>query len=108
MKELIKVKGFQVPPAELEELLRTHEDIVDAAVIGIPDKCSGELPRGYVVSKNPKLTEESLQKFVAERVAEYKRLEGGIEFVTQIPKNPTGKIMRKDLKEQYMAKNSRS
>lgn len=105
LKELIKVKGFQVPPAELEEILRTHPDILDAAVIGIPDKCSGELPRAYVVCKNPQLNEGDVQEYVAEKVAVYKRLDGGVEFVQAIPKNATGKIMRKDLKEQY-AKNS--
>jgi 4-coumarate--CoA ligase len=101
LKELIKVKGFQVPPAELEEVLRGHPDIIDAAVIGIPDKCSGELPRAYVVCKNPKLTENDVQQYVAEKVAEYKRLDGGVEFLEAIPKNATGKIMRKDLKEKF-------
>lgn len=102
LKELIKVKGFQVPPAELEELLRIHPDIVDAAVIGIPDKNAGELPRAYVVSKNPSLTEKAIKDYVADKVSEYKRLEGGVEFLQAIPKNATGKIMRKDLKEQYL------
>ncbi|XP_070493219.1 uncharacterized protein [Chironomus tepperi] len=102
LKELIKVKGFQVPPAELEELLRMHPDIIDAAVIGIPNKNTGELPRGYVVSKNPSLTEQNVKDFVADKVSEYKRLEGGIEFIQAIPKNATGKIMRKELKEQFL------
>lgn len=102
LKELIKVKGFQVPPAELEELLRMHTDIVDAAVIGIPDRGAGELPRAYVVSKNPSLTEKEVKDYVAEKVSEYKRLEGGVEFLQVIPKNATGKIMRKELKEQYI------
>ncbi|KAG5680265.1 hypothetical protein PVAND_009784 [Polypedilum vanderplanki] len=104
LKELIKVKGFQVPPAELEEVLRTHPDILDAAVIGIPDKISGELPRAYIVSKNPNLNESDVQQFVAEKVAEYKRLDGGVEFMQAIPKNATGKIMRKDLKAAYAKK----
>jgi acyl-CoA synthetase (AMP-forming)/AMP-acid ligase II len=101
LKELIKVKGFQVPPAELEELLRQHPSIIDAAVIGIPDKCSGELPRAYVVSKDPQLNEKDVQNFVNGKVAEYKRLDGGIEFVQAIPKNATGKILRKELKAQF-------
>jgi 4-coumarate--CoA ligase len=104
LKELIKVKGFQVPPAELEECLRTHPDIIDSAVIGIPDKVSGELPRAYVVSKNPNLKESEVQAYVAEKVAEYKRLDGGVEFLQAIPKNATGKIMRKDLKEMFAKK----
>lgn len=102
LKELIKVKGFQVPPAELEEILRSHPAVADAAVIGIPDRCSGELPRAFVVTKDPQVKEKEIQDFVAERVAEYKRLEGGVEFVKQIPKNVTGKILRKDLKEEYL------
>lgn len=104
LKELIKVKGFQVPPAELEEILRSHPAIADAAVIGIPDRCSGEIPRAYVVVKDPSIKEKDIQNFVAEKVAEYKRLEGGVEFVTQIPKNATGKILRKELKEQFAKK----
>lgn len=104
LKELIKVKGFQVPPAELEEILRSHPAIADAAVIGIPDRCSGELPRAYIVAKDSNLKENDIQDFVNERVAEYKRLGGGIEFVQQIPKNATGKILRKDLKEDYLKK----
>lgn len=102
LKELIKVKGYQVPPAELEEILRNYPGVVDAAVIGIPDRVSGELPRAYVVSKDPQLTERDLKEFVAEKVAEYKRLEGGVEFVQAIPKNATGKILRKELKEMYL------
>lgn len=104
LKELIKVKGFQVPPAELEEVLRSHPAIADAAVIGIPDRCSGELPRAYVVVKDSKVKEKDIQNFVAEKVAEYKRLDGGVEFVQQIPKNATGKILRKELKEDYLKK----
>jgi 4-coumarate--CoA ligase len=102
LKELIKVKGFQVPPAELEEILRSHDDIIDAAVIGIPNQVSGELPRAYVVCKNSSLKEKDVQDYVSQKVAEYKRLEGGVEFVQQIPKNATGKIMRKDIKEEYL------
>jgi acyl-CoA synthetase (AMP-forming)/AMP-acid ligase II len=104
LKELIKVKGFQVPPAELEEILRSHPAIADAAVIGIPDRSSGELPRAYVVAKDSNLSEKDVKDFVSERVAEYKRLEGGVEFVQQVPKNATGKILRKELKEEYLKK----
>lgn len=100
LKELIKVKGFQVPPAELEEVLRDHPNITDAAVIGIPDG-SGELPRAYVVKNNPELTEKEVKDFVAKKVAKYKWLEGGVEFIEVIPKNATGKILRRDLKKQY-------
>ena len=101
LKELIKVKGFQVAPAELETLLRDHPDIADAAVIGIPHHSAGELPRAFVISKNPNLTEQEVKNFIANKVAEYKRLEGGVEFVESIPKNATGKILRRELKIKF-------
>jgi acyl-CoA synthetase (AMP-forming)/AMP-acid ligase II len=104
LKELIKVKGFQVPPAELEEVLRDHPDIADAAVIGIPNAKSGEVPRAYVVSKNPNLTEDEVKEFVKKKVAHYKKLSGGVEFIDVIPKNATGKILRRELKTRFMTK----
>jgi acyl-CoA synthetase (AMP-forming)/AMP-acid ligase II len=100
LKELIKVKGFQVAPAELEEILRSHSEITDAAVIGIPNKTTGELPRAYVVvAKDSKLNEKSVQDFVSQKVSDYKKLAGGVEFVDAIPKNATGKILRRELKK---------
>lgn len=102
MKELIKVKGFQVPPAELEAVLRDHPKILEAAVFGIPHELNGEAPRAIVVLRaNEKATAEEITAYVAERVAHYKKLEGGVIFVDEVPKNPTGKILRKDLKEKY-------
>ncbi|XP_046801906.1 luciferin 4-monooxygenase-like [Lucilia cuprina] len=102
MKELIKVKGFQVPPAELEAILRDHPKILEAAVFGIPHPINGEAPRALVVLReNMQATEEEIYNFVAEKVAVYKKLEGGIIFVNEVPKNPTGKILRKVLKEKY-------
>ncbi|XP_069685505.1 uncharacterized protein [Periplaneta americana] len=98
-KELIKVKGFQVAPAELEEILRSHPQIEDAAVIGIPDERAGEIPKAFVVPKG-KISEEDVKKFVAEKVSEYKHLKGGVEFISSIPKSQTGKILRRLLKEQ--------
>lgn len=103
LKELIKVKGFQVPPAELEEILRDHPDIADSAVIGIPHETSGEVPRAYVVTRNPELTEADVKEFVKKKVAHYKKLAGGVEFVTAIPKNATGKILRRELKAKFLA-----
>ncbi|XP_046735771.1 4-coumarate--CoA ligase 1-like [Diprion similis] len=101
LKELIKVKGFQVPPAELEALLRTHPAIEEAAVIGIPDERSGELPRAFVLLKKDKtLKEKEVQDFVKGKVSDYKELKGGVIFVDNIPKNPSGKILRRVLKEQ--------
>jgi acyl-CoA synthetase (AMP-forming)/AMP-acid ligase II len=102
LKELIKVKGFQVPPAELEEVLRSHPDVTDAAVIGQPHDKYGEIPRAFVVTKpTSKISEKALQSFVAERVASYKRLDGGVTFLSTIPKNASGKIMRRQLKAEY-------
>lgn len=102
LKELIKVKGFQVAPAELEEILRDHPSIADAAVVGQPHPVSGEVPRAFIVPKpNAKITEEELKQYVAGRVAVYKKLEGGVTFIKEIPKNPSGKILRRVLKEEY-------
>ncbi|CAD5213476.1 unnamed protein product [Bursaphelenchus xylophilus] len=98
LKELIKVNGFQVPPAQLEGLLTSHPAIADAAVIGIPDQRAGELPKAYVVRKSDSLTEEDVKKFVADKTVHYKHLRGGVEFVKEIPRSPSGKILRKDLR----------
>ena len=100
LKELIKVKGFQVAPAELEALLRMHPDISDAAVIGVPNPATGELPRAFVVTKKEsKLSEKEVQDYVAQKVSEFKRLAGGVEFIDAVPRNATGKILRKELKK---------
>lgn len=102
IKELIKVKAFQVPPAELEGILRNHPKILEAAVIPRSDEVSGELPRAVVVLREgTKATEEEIYNYVAERVAEYKRLDGGVVFTNEIPKSLTGKILRKQLREVY-------
>lgn len=102
IKELIKVKGFQVAPAELEEILRNHPDLSEAGVIGVPHKKYGEVPRAYVVPKaNHKVDIEGVQRYVAEKVAKYKQLKGGIEIVDSIPKNTSGKILRSHLKKEY-------
>lgn len=99
LKELIKVKGFQVPPAELETILRTHPQILDAGVVGVQHPTSGEVPRAFVVVKpGSNVTEKEIQDFVSKQVASYKRLTGGVKFLDTIPKNATGKIMRRQLK----------
>lgn len=97
LKELIKYKGYQVPPAELEALLLTHPEISDAAVIPFPDKEVGQFPMAYVVRKSGStITESAVMDFVAKQVAPYKRVRR-VAFVGSIPKNPSGKILRKDL-----------
>ncbi|GMT15904.1 hypothetical protein PFISCL1PPCAC_7201, partial [Pristionchus fissidentatus] len=104
LKELIKVKGLQVPPAELEDILLSHPSIQDAAVIGITDARSGELPKAYIVKSDPALTAEEVYNFVKEKVSPYKNLNGGIEFIDEIPKSPAGKILRRVLREKQQSK----
>lgn len=100
LKELIKVKGFQVPPAELEAILRDHPDILDAGVIGIQHASRGEVPKAFVVlRKGRQVTAEAVQQYVARKVSEYKQLSGGVQFVEAIPKSATGKILRRELKQ---------
>ena len=99
LKELIKVKGFQVSPSELEDLIRRHPAVADVAVIGVPDDYAGELPRAYVVKKpGTSMNEEELKSFLHSKVAPYKQLKGGVHFVESIPKSSTGKILRRELK----------
>lgn len=102
LKELIKVKGFQVAPAELEEILRDHPSVSDAAVVGVNDAVQGEVPRAFIVKKkDTNVTEKELQDFVAGKVAVYKQIKGGVQFLDAIPKNTTGKILRRELKLKY-------
>ncbi|OWF50401.1 4-coumarate--CoA ligase 1 [Mizuhopecten yessoensis] len=99
LKELIKYKGFQVAPAELEDLLLRHPGVQDAAVIGMPDERAGEIPRAYIVpNPNKKVTSEEISKFVEENAASHKQLRGGVEFLDEIPKSPSGKILRRILR----------
>jgi len=116
LKELIKYKGYQVVPAELEALLLTHPDVLDAAVVGVPHPEGGEAPKAFVVpagtgptGTGPARTgpagtvlagtgdAEKLMAWVAERVAPYKKIRA-VEFVAEIPKSPTGKILRRLLR----------
>lgn len=103
VKELIKFKGFQVPPAELEGLLVSHPKINDVAVIGLYDKEQAtEVPRAYVVLapgiQGTKEVEANIASWLAARVANHKRLRGGIRFVDEIPKSASGKILRRMLR----------
>ncbi|XP_063631502.1 uncharacterized protein LOC134802749 [Cydia splendana] len=100
LKELIKYKGFQVAPAEIEAVLLQHPAVRDAGVVGVPDAQAGEVPRAFVaLQPTGKATTEELQAFVAERLSKPKHLRGGVRFVPDIPKNPSGKIMRRELRK---------
>lgn len=102
-KELIKYKGFQVPPAELEAVLLTHPCIADAAVIPCPDDEAGEVPKAIVVLRQDS-EPKAIMDFVAERVAPHKRIRY-LEVVETIPKSPSGKILRRVLVEADRARN---
>jgi acyl-CoA synthetase (AMP-forming)/AMP-acid ligase II len=93
LKELIKYKGYQVAPAELEAVLLTHPDVLDVAVVAMPHDTGGEAPKAFVVARRPVPADE-LMAFVADRVAPYKKVRA-VEFIEQIPKSPAGKILRR-------------
>ena len=98
LKELIKVKGFQVAPAELEAVILQHYAVTDAAVIGVPDEESGERPVAYIVSKpNTDPTEEAIKAHVAEHLSHYKHL-AAVHRIESIPKSASGKILRRLLR----------
>jgi acyl-CoA synthetase (AMP-forming)/AMP-acid ligase II len=100
LKELIKYKGMQVAPAELEALLLTHPAVADVAVIPSPDEEAGEIPKAFVVLKaGQQATAEALMEFVAGKVAPHKKIRR-IEFIAQVPKSASGKILRRVLVQQ--------
>ncbi|KAH7884921.1 hypothetical protein F5I97DRAFT_1811321 [Phlebopus sp. FC_14] len=112
LKEMLKVRGFQVAPAELEGCILDHPDVSDTCVVGVQDEYSGELPLAFVVLRpetakrvqgDVRATEEvkqSIIKHVGDKKVAYKRLAGGVEFVDVIPKNPSGKLLRRVLRER--------
>ncbi|CAG7728719.1 unnamed protein product [Allacma fusca] len=105
IKDIIKVKGFQVSPTEIENMLKEHAKVADVAVIGIPDFSAGELPRAFVVPQDGvTIMPEELIDFISGRLANFKHLKGGIEFVDSLPRNPTGKILRKELFKNHINK----
>jgi acyl-CoA synthetase (AMP-forming)/AMP-acid ligase II len=106
LKELIKYRGFQVPPAELEALLLGHPGVADAAVIPAPDANAGEVPKAFVVrTPGAELTEGELMSYVSERVPSYKKVRR-VEFVEEIPRSMSGKILRRVLVERERMKDA--
>jgi acyl-coenzyme A synthetase/AMP-(fatty) acid ligase len=95
---LIKYKGYQVAPAELEALLLSHPAVADVAVIPSPDEDAGEVPKAFVALRG-EATAAELMSFVADRVAPYKKVRR-LEFIDQIPKSASGKILRRVLVER--------
>ncbi|MFF7856691.1 AMP-binding protein [Streptomyces sp. NPDC007904] len=102
VKELIKYKGFQVAPAELEALLLTHPGIADAAVVGVYDDDHNEVPHAYVVRRPsaPELSGGEVMGYVAERVAPYKRIRN-VVFIDSVPRAASGKILRRELRAAH-------
>ncbi|MDC3413740.1 fatty acid--CoA ligase family protein [Aquibacillus sp. 3ASR75-11] len=98
-KDMILVGGYNVYPREVEEVLYSHPDISEVAVVGLPDADTGEAVAGYIVTKNNALTEQDLKAFCQERLAKYK-VPQKIEFLEELPKNTTGKILRRNLREK--------
>ncbi|MGE0484241.1 MAG: AMP-binding protein [Gammaproteobacteria bacterium] len=97
LKELIKYKGYQIAPAELEAVLLAHPAVADAGVVGLPDDEAGEVPKAFVV-KRGEVDAETLAAHIAAHVAPYKRIRD-IEFVASLPKSPAGKLLRRELRE---------
>jgi acyl-coenzyme A synthetase/AMP-(fatty) acid ligase len=103
-KEMIKYKGYQVAPAELEGVMMEHPSVLDAAVIPKRDFEAGEVPKAFVVLRDgQEASAQDVMLFVEERVAPYKKLRE-LEFVASIPKTASGKILRRELIEQERAK----
>jgi 4-coumarate--CoA ligase len=99
LKELIKYKGFQVPPAELEAVLLRHPDVTDAAVVGLPDEGAGEIPAGYVTLRPGASADRGeILEFVAVQVAGYKQIRR-LEVIEAIPRSASGKVLRRMLRD---------
>jgi len=101
-KELLKYKGLQIAPAEIENLLFTHPRIKEAAVVGVqfPDDPGSDCPRAYVVADPKEVSEDEIKEFVKSKLAPYKQLRGGVAYVDELPKNAVGKYLRRELRDR--------
>lgn len=110
IKELIKVKGNQVAPAELEALILDHPGVAEVAVVGVPAEHGEEKPCAFCVRQRgpagESVSPEDIIGFVRDKVVRYKRLTGGVVFVDAIPKNPSGKILRRQLRDSMNTSNA--
>ena len=97
-KDMILVSGFNVYPAEIEDVVSKHPKVLEVAAIGVPDEKSGEVPKLFVVKKNPSLTTEEILAYAKENLTGYKRPRY-VEFLDELPKSNVGKILRKDLRK---------
>ncbi|KAG0478347.1 hypothetical protein HPP92_013066 [Vanilla planifolia] len=104
LKELIKYKAYQVAPAELEQILQSHPEIADAAVVPYPDEEAGQIPMAFVVRQpGSTLNSAAVMNFVAKQVSPYKKIRK-VEFVDAIPKSAAGKILRRELIARVVSK----
>ena len=99
LREMIKVKGVSVAPSEIEDVVREHPGVVDAAVVGVPDEMTGERPRAYCVRRNNNVQELDVMRWVEERLPSHMKL-GTVMFVDSLPKNSMGKTLRRQLRVQ--------
>jgi acyl-CoA synthetase (AMP-forming)/AMP-acid ligase II len=102
LKEVIKYKGYQIAPAEIEAVLREHPLVDDAAVVGLPDRVAGEIPTAFVVRTDDSLTAAALLAWCVDRLAPYKKPRE-IIFVDRVPKSPSGKVLRRELRDAGFA-----
>lgn len=94
------MNAYQVPPAELESIIREHPAVFDAAVVGVPDDKTGQKPKAFVVlNKDTRVSNKDIMEYVNQKVSPYKKLKE-VEFIDDIPKNPSGKILRRILVEK--------
>ena len=104
-KDMILVSGFNVYPNEIEDVVASHPGVLECAAIGIPDEKSGEVPKVFVVKKDPALTEESLMEHCRKNLTGYK-MPRRIEFRTELPKTNVGKILRRALRDEQLKKSA--